>query len=82
MQETQFDPWVGKIPLEKEMATHSSILAWEIPWTEELSIGSQESGMTQTKQQQTIKQAEQMGNKLEGSSSSRGEWGWSFDPEW
>ena len=30
-----FDPWVGKIPLEKEMATHSSILAWRIPWTEE-----------------------------------------------
>ena len=28
-------PWVGKIPLEKEMATHSSILAWRIPWTEE-----------------------------------------------
>ena len=25
-----FDSWVG----EKEMATHSSILAWEIPWTE------------------------------------------------
>ena len=31
----RFDPWVGKIPLEKEMATHSSILAWKIPWTEE-----------------------------------------------
>ena len=30
-----FDPWVGKDPMEKEMATHSSILAWEIPWTEE-----------------------------------------------
>ena len=30
-----FDPWGGKIPLEKEMAIHSSILAWEIPWTEE-----------------------------------------------
>ena len=33
-------------PLEEEMATHSSILAWEIPWTEELSelrsIGLQE----------------------------------------
>ena len=32
-------------PLEKEMATHSRILAWEIPWTEELgglqSMGSQ-----------------------------------------
>ena len=34
MQET----WVGSLghedPLEKEIATHSSILAWEIPWTE------------------------------------------------
>ena len=28
VQETWFDPWVGKIPLEKEMATHSRILAW------------------------------------------------------
>jgi len=26
----RFDPWVRKIPLEKEMATHSSILAWRI----------------------------------------------------
>ena len=35
-------------PLEKEMATHSSILAWEIPWTEEpsglLSIGLHKIG--------------------------------------
>ena len=30
----RFDPWV-KDPLEKGMATHSSILAWKIPWTEE-----------------------------------------------
>ena len=30
-----FNPWVGKIPLEKEMATHSSILAWRITWREE-----------------------------------------------
>ena len=30
------DPWVGKIdPLEEEVATHSSILSWRIPWTEE-----------------------------------------------
>ena len=28
-------PWVGKIPLEKAMATHSSVLAWRIPWTQE-----------------------------------------------
>jgi len=34
-KEPGFDPWVGKIPLEKEMATHSSILTWRIPWTEE-----------------------------------------------
>ena len=36
---------VLKDPLEKEMATHSSILAWRIPWTEEpggqQSMGSQ-----------------------------------------
>ena len=35
----KFNPWVGKIgedTLEKEMATHSSVLAWEIPWTEQL----------------------------------------------
>ena len=36
-------------PLEKEMATHPSIFAWEIPWTEEpgrlQSMGSQESDM-------------------------------------
>ena len=30
-----FNPWVRKIPLEKEMVTHSSILAWRVPWTEE-----------------------------------------------
>ena len=34
VQETQV-AWVGKIPLKKEMATHSSILAWEILFTEE-----------------------------------------------
>ena len=33
-QEIRFDPWVEKIPLEEETATHSSILAWRIPWTE------------------------------------------------
>ena len=31
----RFYPWVGKIPLEKGMAAHSSILAWRIPRTEE-----------------------------------------------
>ena len=31
----EFDPWVGKIPLEKEIAAHSNILAWRIAWMEE-----------------------------------------------
>ena len=35
MQETQVRSLGWEDPLEKEMATHSSILAWEIPWTEE-----------------------------------------------
>ena len=38
MQETQ-ETWLPSLgqedPLEKEMATHSNILAWRIPWTEE-----------------------------------------------
>ena len=52
MQEPQ-EMWVPSLgredPLEKEMATHSSILAWEIPWTEEprglQSTGSQRVGL-------------------------------------
>ena len=35
MQETQVRSQGQEDPLEKEMATHSGILAWEIPWTEE-----------------------------------------------
>ena len=35
MQEMQFQSLGLEDPLEKDMATHPSILAWEIPWTEE-----------------------------------------------
>ena len=35
MQETQVRSLGWEDPLEKEMATHPSILAWRIPWTEE-----------------------------------------------
>ena len=35
MQETQVQSLGQEDPLEKEMATHSSILAWRTPWTEE-----------------------------------------------
>ena len=48
MQETWVQSLGQEDPLEKEMATHSSILAWKIPWTEEpgglQSIGSQRVG--------------------------------------
>ena len=51
---TMWETWVRSLgredPLEKEMATHSSILAWEIPWTEESgslrSMGRKESDTT------------------------------------
>ena len=35
MQETRVQPLDREDPLEKELATHSSILAWSIPWTDE-----------------------------------------------
>ena len=35
MQETKVQSLGQEDPVEEEMATHSSILAWEIPWTEE-----------------------------------------------
>ena len=35
MRETQAQSLGWEDPLEKEMATHSSILAWKIPWSEE-----------------------------------------------
>ena len=48
-----WENWVQSLgqedPLEKEMATHSSILAWRIPWTEEPGglqfMGSQRAGL-------------------------------------
>ena len=47
-----WETWVRSLgwedPLEKEMATHSSVLAWRIPWTEKpgglQSMGSQRAG--------------------------------------
>ena len=44
MQETWVQSLAWEDPLEKEMATHSNILAWEIPWTEE-SDGLQSMGL-------------------------------------
>ena len=51
MWETQVRSLGQEDPLEKEMATHSSILAWEIPWTVEpgrpQSMGGKELDMTE-----------------------------------
>ena len=48
MQETWVQSLGWEYPLEEEMATHSSTLAWRIPWTEEpgrlQSTGSQRAG--------------------------------------
>ena len=48
MRDGRFDPWGWEDPLEEEMATLSSILAWKIPWTEEpgglKSMGSHRVG--------------------------------------
>ena len=51
MQETLVQSLAQENPLEEEMATHISILAWEIPWTEEpgglQSMGCKESDTTE-----------------------------------
>ena len=57
---TMRDTWVRSLgredPLKKEMATHTSILAWEIPWTEEpgglQSMGLQRVGYNLVTKQQ------------------------------
>ena len=63
MWETRVRSLGREDPLEKEMATHSSILAWEIPWTEEpgslQSVGSQRVGHDlATKQQNNLMENE------------------------
>ena len=56
MQETWVQFLVWEDPLEKEMATHSSLLAWKIPWTEEpgglQAMGSQRVGHNLATKQQ------------------------------
>ena len=58
VQETRVPPLRREDPLEREMATHSSILAWEIPQTEELgglqSMRSQRTGHDLVTKQQHV----------------------------
>ena len=55
MQETQFWSLGQKDPLEKGMDTHSNILAWEIPWTEEPG-GLQSMGLQRVRHNLATKQ--------------------------
>ena len=60
MQETEVRFLGQKDPLEKEMATHASIPAWRIPWTEEpvglQSMGLQTVGLDSATHTRIIKQ--------------------------
>ena len=55
MQETPIRSLGREDPLEKEMATHSSILAWRIPWTEETG-GLQSMGLQRVRHDLATKQ--------------------------
>ena len=62
MQETRVQTLGGKDPLGKGMATHSSILAWEIPWTEKpgelQSMGSLKIGYDLGTKRQTAQKTD------------------------
>ena len=47
MQETRIQFLGWEVPLEKETATHSSILAWRIPWMEEVTVHGVAKSQTQ-----------------------------------
>ena len=74
VQETRVQFLCREDPLEKEMATHFSILAWEIQWTEVSdrlqSTGSQELNMLVTKPSPPMSQHEDLGGKIPGSGDS------------
>ena len=46
MQKTQVQSLDCEDPLEKGMATHSSILAWRIPWTEEPGVAKSQTQLS------------------------------------
>ena len=67
MKETWVRPLGWEDPLEEEMASHSSVLAWKIPWTEEpgglQSMGLQRVGHNLATEQQQQQQAK-LGEKI------------------
>ena len=61
MQETGLQSLGQEDPLEKEMVTHSNILAWKIPWTEEPD-GLQSVGLQRVRYDLATKQQRQIVN--------------------
>ena len=59
MEETRVPSLGGEDPLEKEMATHSSILAWRISWTEETD-GLESMGSKRVRHDLATKQQQQI----------------------
>ena len=59
MQETRVQSLGWQGPLKKEMASRSSILAWEIPWTEEEPGGLQSTGSQRVRHDLVTKQQQQ-----------------------
>ena len=89
MQEMQFLSLGREDPLEKEMATHSSILAWRIPWTEEpgglRSMGSTEHASVSSQQgSRFMLRSRRQKCGWKGWSGGRGislSWAWSLSVE-
>ena len=68
MQETQVQSLGPEDPLEEEMATHSGILAWKVPWTEEpgglQSMGRKETVTTNTSVTVVCSSSSEIGYRL------------------
>ena len=71
MQETRVPSLDGEDPLKKEMATHSSILAWEIPWTGEPGGLSIVHGSQRVRHDLVTKQQQQSSEAGKTNKSSR-----------
>ena len=68
MQETQVSSLGWEDPLERGMVTHSSILAWRIPWTEEPGQ-LQSMGLQRVGHDVVTKQQQQNGGKVQNNSN-------------
>lgn len=54
--DVEFNPWVGKIPTRREMATYSNILAWKMPWTEPGGLHALHQGVANSRADSATKQ--------------------------